>query len=108
LRTPLLLVTDGDSGTLSAPKANVDPGRAGKSHRVHADCGASSRPSGVIEIFAETLRIPRNLSPFEQLADMPARGLSGAPLLAVSTVPTLSSYGDAARGPGPATVEEQD
>lgn len=43
----------------------------------------------VIGIFAETLRLPqwvRNLSPFEHLPDVPARGLGVAPLLALGAV----------------------
>jgi ABC-2 type transport system permease protein len=43
----------------------------------------------VIEIFAETLRLPRwirSLSPFEHLPDVPARGLTVAPLLALGAV----------------------
>jgi ABC-2 type transport system permease protein len=43
----------------------------------------------VIGIFAETLRLPqwvRNLSPFEQLPDVPARGIAVVPLVALCAV----------------------
>jgi ABC-2 type transport system permease protein len=46
----------------------------------------------VIGILAETLRLPqwlRNLSPFEHLPDVPARGVTFAPLLALSAVSSV-------------------